>query len=58
LVERYNRGAPPSAEALWLAVRIERKLGNRTAENSYAAQLRLRFPKSTEYQALQRGEFD
>jgi type IV pilus assembly protein PilF len=58
LVERYNRSAPPSAEALWLAVRIERKLGNRVAENSYAAQLRLRFPKSTEYQAFQRGEFD
>lgn len=58
LVERYNRSVPPSAEALWLAVRIERKLGNRVAENSYAAQLRLRFPKSTEYQAFQRGEFD
>jgi type IV pilus assembly protein PilF len=58
LVERYNRSAPPSAEALWLAVRVERKLGNRTAESSYAAQLRLRFPKSTEYQSLQRGEFN
>ena len=58
LVERYNRSAPPSAEALWLAVRVERKLGDRVAEKSYAAQLRLRFPKSAEYQALQRGEFD
>jgi type IV pilus assembly protein PilF len=58
LVERYNRSVPPSAEALWLAVRIERKLGNRVAESSYAAQLRLRFPKSSEYQALQRGEYD
>ncbi|MCG6874035.1 MAG: type IV pilus biogenesis/stability protein PilW [Betaproteobacteria bacterium] len=58
IVERYNRASPPSAEALWLAVRIERKLGNRVAENSYAAQLRLRFPKSAEYQALQRGDFE
>lgn len=58
LVERYNRNAPPTAEALWLAVRVERKLGNRVAENSYAAQLRLRFPRSTENQALQRGEYD
>ncbi len=58
LVERYNRSSQPSAEALWLAVRVERKLGNRVAENSYAAQLRLRFPKSAEYQSFQRGEFD
>lgn len=58
LVDRYNRSSPPSAEALWLAVRIERKLGNRSAESSFAAQLRLRFPRSTEYQSLQRGEFD
>jgi type IV pilus assembly protein PilF len=58
LLERYNRNAPPTAEALWLAVRVERKLGNRVAEGSYAAQLRLRFPKSTEYQALQRGDYD
>jgi type IV pilus assembly protein PilF len=58
LLERYNRNAPPTAEALWLAVRVERKLGNRMAEGSYAAQLRLRFPKSTEYQALQRGDYD
>ncbi len=58
LLELYNRSAPPSAEALWLAVRIERKLGDRLAQSSYAAQLRLRFPQSREYQALQRGEYD
>ena len=58
LIDRYNRLAPPSAEALWLAVRVERKLGDRTAANSFAAQLRLRFPQSAEYQALQRGEYD
>ena len=58
LLELYNRSAPPSAEALWLAVRIERKLGDRLAQSSYAAQLRLRFPQSPEYQALQRGEYD
>ncbi|MCZ7564596.1 MAG: type IV pilus biogenesis/stability protein PilW [Burkholderiales bacterium] len=58
LVARYSRLAPPSAEALWLAVRVERKLGDKVAESSYAAQLRLRFPRSLEYQALQRGEFE
>jgi type IV pilus assembly protein PilF len=58
LVSRYNKLAPPSPEALWLALRIERKLGSRVAEQSYANQLRRRFPGSPEYQALQRGHFD
>ena len=42
----------------FLALRIERKLGARTAEQAYANQLRRRFPGSPEYQALQRGNFD
>ena len=58
LVSRYNKLAQPSAESLWLALRIERKLGERVAEQSYANQLRRRFPESPEYQALQRGRFD
>ena len=58
LVSRYNKLAQPSAESLWLALRIERKLGERVAEQSYANQLRRRFPESPEYQSLQRGRFD
>ncbi len=58
LVSRYNRLVNPSAESLWLALRIERKLGERVAEQSYANQLRRRFPGSPEYQALLRGQFD
>jgi type IV pilus assembly protein PilF len=58
LIGRYNKLANPSAESLWLALRIERKLGERVAEQSYANQLRRRFPGSPEYQALQRGKFD
>jgi type IV pilus assembly protein PilF len=58
LVSRYNKLADPSAESLWLALRIERKSGERVAEQSYASQLRRRFPASVEYQALQRGKFD
>ncbi len=58
LVSRYNKLVSPTAESLWLALRIERKLGARTAESSYATQLRRRFPDSAEYQALQRGNFD
>jgi len=58
LVSRYNKLRTPSAESLWLALRIERRLGERVAEQSYANQLRRRFPASTEYRALQRGQYD
>ena len=58
LTQRYVRLAKPSAELLWLALRIERKLGQRVAENSFATQLRRSFPDSREFQALQRGEYD
>jgi type IV pilus assembly protein PilF len=58
LVSRHNKLAAPSPEALWLALRIERRLGQRVAEQSYANQLRRRFPGSPEYQALQKGKFD
>lgn len=58
LVARHNKLVNPSAESLWLALRIERKLGDRMTEQSYANQLRRRFPVSPEYEALQRGRFD
>ena len=58
LVSRYNKLSTPNAESLWLALRIERKMGERVAEQSYANQLRRRFPGSDEYRALQRGQYD
>ena len=58
LVGRYNKIVEPSAESLWLGLRIERKLGERVAESGYASQLRRRFAASREYQQLQRGEYD
>jgi len=58
LVTRYNRLVEPTAESLWLALRVERKLGERVAESSYANQLRRRFSGSREFQLLQRGEYD
>ena len=58
LVTRYNRLLTPSADSLWLGLRIERKLGERTAEQAYANQLRRRFPASAEYRDLLRGNFD
>ena len=45
-----------SAEQLWLAVRIERKLGNRNSEASYGMQMRKRFPDARETQLMIRGE--
>lgn len=58
LVTRYNKLVSPSAESLWLALRVERRLGQRVAAQSLATQLRRRFPGSAEYQSLQRGKFD
>ena len=49
---------PPTAEALWLGIRIERKLGNRVAEGGYASQLRGRYPASPEYQEFLKGNFE
>lgn len=58
LLSRHLKLASPNAEALWLAVRIERRVGERVAEQSYANQLRRRFPGSPEYQSLRRGHYE
>ena len=58
LVGRYNKLAEPTPESLWLATRIERKLGDSAMSTSYANQLRRRFPGSKENQELQKGRFD
>lgn len=49
---------PATADALWLALRIERKLGNRDAETGLAGQLRSRYPGSPEYQEFLKGNFE
>jgi type IV pilus assembly protein PilF len=58
LVARYNKLVTPTAESLWLALRIERRAGARVAEQAFATQLRRRFPTSPEHQSLLRGQFD
>lgn len=58
LVGRYNKITEPTAESLWLALRIERKLGDSSGVASYANQLRRRFPGSKETQELQKGRFE
>lgn len=47
-----------TADVLWLAIRIERKLGDRAAEASLVTQLRRRHGSSAEFAAYQRGAFD
>lgn len=58
LVGRYNKLSEPTAESLWLGLRIERKRGNSSAVTSYANQLRRGFPGSQEYQEMQKGRFE
>ncbi|MDD5296882.1 MAG: type IV pilus biogenesis/stability protein PilW [Rhodocyclaceae bacterium] len=52
------RISQPDPAALWLALRIERKLGNRAAETGYANQLRWKFQGTPEYQAMIQGKFE
>ena len=52
LPERRN------AQTLWLAARIEHKLGNRQGAAEFGAQLRNRFPDSREASLFARGAFD
>jgi type IV pilus assembly protein PilF len=47
-----------NADALWTAIKVERKLGDAAAEASLVTQLRRRFPGSPEFAAYQRGAFN
>jgi type IV pilus assembly protein PilF len=58
LVAQFNRAVEPTAESLWLALRIERKLGDRSAESLFADQLRRRYPGTPEYLSLQKGSYE
>lgn len=50
--------AEANAEVLWLATRIERRLGERAAEADYASQLRRQFPASREAEELLKGNYE
>jgi type IV pilus assembly protein PilF len=47
-----------SAQTLWLAARIEHKLGNQTGARELGRQLRSRFGESREAAAFDRGQFN
>lgn len=48
----------PTALSLWLALRIERKIGDREGEMRQAVQLRRKFQGSPEYQRMMQGQYD
>ena len=58
--EKFIRLSAPRANAqtLWLAARIENRLGNRQAAITLGDQLRARFPQSPEATAYERRQFN
>ena len=60
-VNRLNKVAKMeslTADVLWLAIKVQHKLGDKDAEAGWATQLRRHHAGSTEYAAYQRGAFD
>lgn len=58
-VRRVNGNAElRNAESLWLAARIERRLGNAQGVRDIGNQLRASYPTSREASAFERGSFD
>lgn len=55
---RLGADAAATAEMLWLALRVERGLGDRNAEASLGFQLRKNFPNSREVNALIAGRYE
>lgn len=47
-----------NAETLWLAARIENRMGNRQGANDLGAQLKARYPRSREAAAFDQGRFN
>ncbi len=57
-IRRVNAvAAVANAQTLWLAARIEERLGNRPGTREFGDQLRARFPDSREAAAYVRGDF-
>jgi type IV pilus assembly protein PilF len=56
-LERYLAVGPPSAELLWLGVRVERQLGDNKAADLYAKRLRETYPDSQEVQLMQESNY-
>lgn len=58
-IDMLIQKSPETNESiLWLALRIERKLGNKDSVAGYAAKLRRDYPGSNEYQNFLQGKFE
>lgn len=58
-IRRVNsQPAQVTAESLWLAIRIEHRLGNLNGRDELASQLRSRFPVARQTSAMELGRFD
>ncbi|MBK1688640.1 type IV pilus biogenesis/stability protein PilW [Rubrivivax gelatinosus] len=58
-IQRVNSVSEQSSAAtLWLAARIERRLGNPAGAHEFGRQLRDRFPQSPEAALFEQGRFD
>jgi type IV pilus assembly protein PilF len=58
-VRRVNNNAElRNAQSLWMAARIERRLGNAQGVREFGNQLLSRYPQSREAAAFERGAFD
>lgn len=55
-IERYLAAATASPDALWLAVRIEKALGDSSAARQYGERLKREFPQSAETRLLLESE--
>jgi type IV pilus assembly protein PilF len=53
-----TKGAEPTAESLWLGLRIAHARGDASAERRLRDELRSRFPNSPQAEAQQRGQYD
>lgn len=58
VVGDLNRAMEPNPQSIWLALRVERRIGDREGEARYASQLRRKFQGSPEYQKLMQGQYE
>jgi type IV pilus assembly protein PilF len=57
-IQRFDGVSKPSAESLWLGVRIENALGDMSAAGGYAMKLKNNFPDTKEAQSLREWEHE
>lgn len=57
-LNQVHRRAEPTAASAWLALRIERKVGDPDSEARWITQLRRKFSDSAEYHKLTQGVFE